>query len=277
MQKNKKQYAVLSLSGGLDSSTLLLHLLSNDYNVKAISFDYGQKHKIELNRVRLLIDLLDKHKLNVSHDFFKLKDLNKIVQSSLLQGGEEVPEGFYEEDNMKLTVVPNRNKIFASIIQAAALSIKNRTKPGDEVVIAMGIHAGDHQIYKDCRQEFRDADLKAFHEGNWEADDIAYYTPYLNVSKFEILQDGLKCCEKLGLDFDEVYKNTFTSYKPVYSKKYRKWFSDYKSGSSIERILAFHELGRPDPTPYSDETGEIIAWDVVVSHALKSENEFKNK
>jgi 7-cyano-7-deazaguanine synthase len=271
------KYAVLSLSGGMDSSTLLLHLLANDFQVRAISFDYGQKHKIELNRVRLLTSYLDQHKLQVSHTFFDLKDLNKITQSNLMQGGEEIPEGFYAEDNMKLTVVPNRNKIFSSIIQAAALSIKDRAKPEDQVVIAMGIHSGDHAIYPDCRQEFRDLDLKTFHVGNWGADGIVYYTPYLEVGKYEILKDGQESCKRLGLDFDEVYRRTFTSYKPIYSKKYQRWYSDYKSGSSVERILAFHELGVPDPNIYSDETGEKIAWDIVVAHALKLKEEFENK
>ena len=93
---------------------------------------------------------------------------------------------------MKDTVVPNRNKMFSSIIQAVALSIAN--EKNCSVEIAMGIHAGDHAIYPDCRQEFRDADYKAFLEGNWDADKVTYYTPYLNGDKFDILKDGEICC-----------------------------------------------------------------------------------
>jgi 7-cyano-7-deazaguanine synthase len=73
---------------------------------------------------------------------------------------------------MKATVVPNRNKIFASITQAVALSVANRT--GENCDIAMGIHAGDHSIYPDCRQEFRDADDEAFRLGNWDAERVHY-------------------------------------------------------------------------------------------------------
>ena len=119
---------------------------------------------------------------------------------------------------MKETVVPNRNKMFASITQAVALSVANRTE--DVCDIALGIHAGDHAVYPDCRQEFRDADDAAFRIGNWNADRVGYFTPYLNTDKFGILQDGEKLCEILGIDFDEVYKRTNTSYKAlkVYSR-----------------------------------------------------------
>jgi 7-cyano-7-deazaguanine synthase len=97
------------------------------------------------------------------------------LDSALVTGGDDVPEGHYAEDNMKATVVPNRNKIFASITQAVALSVANRTE--ENCCIAMGIHAGDHAIYPDCRQEFRDADDYAFRVGNWDAERVSYFTP----------------------------------------------------------------------------------------------------
>ena len=151
---------------------------------------------------------------------------------------------------MKATVVPNRNKIFASITQAVALSKANET--GDDTDIALGIHAGDHAVYPDCRQEFRDADDAAFRIGNWDADRVGYFTPYLNTDKFGILKDGEVLCDKLGIEFDEVYKRTNTSYKP-----YPSGNSDYKSASSVERIEAFIALGRKDPVQYEDETGPV--------------------
>ena len=163
-----KKQAVLSLSGGMDSSTVLLHLLANDYEVTAVSFNYGQKHNIELERAQQLVDYLKENSYNVNYQEITLFGLVDLLNSNLVQGGEEVPEGHYEEENMKDTVVPNRNKMFSSIIQAVALSIAN--EKNCEVKIAMGIHAGDHAIYPDCRQEFRDADYKAFTEGNWDAD-----------------------------------------------------------------------------------------------------------
>jgi 7-cyano-7-deazaguanine synthase len=168
---------------------------------------------------------------------------------------------------MKATVVPNRNKIFASITQAVALSVANRT--GETCDIALGIHSGDHAVYPDCRQEFRDADDAAFRIGNWEAERVGYFTPYLEGDKFTILQDGEVLCKELGLDFDEVYSRTNTSYKPILWKwtgtdntLYEKWYSDYKSASSVERIEAFIKLGRKDPVDYADEKGPVT-WEVA--------------
>ena len=267
-----KKQAVLSLSGGMDSSSLLLHLLANGYEVTALGFDYGQKHKVELERAKSLVEYLNSKDQSVIHQVIKLDGLSKLLNSTLVEGGKDVPEGHYEQSNMKDTVVPNRNKIFASLIQAVALSIATRPinedcSIGQDVVIAMGIHAGDHAIYPDCRQDFRDADFDAFIIGNWNAELVSVYTPYLEVNKFEILEDGLKACEQLGLDFDEVYKRTNTSYKPIFIKHTWSdfegtWYSDYKSAASVERIEAFIKLGRPDPVAYADETGPVT-WEVA--------------
>ena len=248
--------AVLSLSGGMDSSTVLLHLLRNNYEVTAVSFNYGQKHNIELERAQQLIDYLKENGHNVNYQEITLFGLVDLLNSNLVQGGEEVPEGHYEEDNMKDTVVPNRNKMFSSIIQAVALSIAN--EKNCDVKIAMGIHAGDHAIYHDCRQEFRDSDYNAFLEGNWDAKRVTYYTPYLKGDKYDILKDGETCCKLLNIDFDEVYKRTNTSYKPT-----AEGLSDYKSASSVERIEAFLKLGKKDPVEYVD------GWNVAKKHVEK--------
>ena len=280
--------AVLSLSGGMDSSTLLIHLLANGYKVTALSFDYGQKHRVELERAQQLVDYLNNSGKTfkdraiwepITYQVIKLDGLTSLLNSALVSGGDEVPEGHYEEDNMKATVVPNRNKIFSSITQAVALSIANETE--SPVKIAMGIHAGDHAIYPDCRQEFRDADYKAFCEGNWEASRVSYYTPYLEGDKFDILKDGESCCDCLGIDFDEVYKRTNTSYKPIFVKDLKNrfsgsWHSDYKSASSVERIEAFLKLGRPDPVEYADETGPV-KYEVAKNHVEKLLAEYANK
>ena len=258
--------AVLSLSGGMDSSTVLLHLLAKGYDVTAVSFDYGQKHRVELERAQQLVDYINLSRINepnINFKVIKLDGLVELLNSNLVEGGDDVPEGHYEEENMKDTVVPNRNKMFSSIIQAVALSLATKDL-GDgiiekrDVAIAMGIHAGDHAIYPDCRQEFRDADYKAFLEGNLDADLVKYYTPYLKGDKFDILKDGEVCCEKLGLDFDEVYKRTNTSYKPDSSGR-----SDYKSASSVERIEAFLKIGRKDPVEYID------GWETAKKHVEK--------
>ena len=313
----KNKHAVLSLSGGMDSSTLLLHLLSEGYQVTALSFDYGQKHKVELERASELVEYINSKELsweervqfltkeqkieygylspftdkiinyafnsweipknyNVKHQIIKLDGLSQLLNSSLVEGGSEVPEGHYADENMKDTVVPNRNKIFSSIIQAVALSIADKNDA--ECVIAMGIHAGDHAIYPDCRQEFRDIDFAAFQAGNWGAEKVQIYTPYLDTDKFGILEDGVKQCVRLGLNVDEVYKRTNTSYKPICIPKIHSvavledgtreilteniWYSDYKSASSVERIEAFIKLDYPDPVEYADETGPV-SWNVA--------------
>jgi 7-cyano-7-deazaguanine synthase len=289
-----KKQAVLSLSGGMDSSSLLLHLLANGYEVTALSFDYGQKHNVELERAKELVDYINsyctiennpkttEYPYYVKHQVIKLDGLSQLLNSALVTGGADVPEGHYAEENMKATVVPNRNKIFSSIIQAVALSVAEQKNT--ECAIAMGIHSGDHSVYPDCRQEFRDIDYQAFLSGNWGGEKVIYYTPYLDTDKFGILEDGVVCCETLGLDFNEVYSRTNTSYKPIqlandnttelydketFAPKYPfKWYSDYKSASSVERVEAFIKLGRPDPAEYADENGPVT-WEHVVNEVTK--------
>ena len=284
-----KKHVVVSLSGGMDSSTLLLRCLKEYDSVTAISFDYGQKHRVELERAQSLVDYINgnpekpiKSCFPINYRQIQLNGLVDLLDSALVTGGEDVPEGHYAEDNMKATVVPNRNKIFASITQAVALSVANRF--GDICDIALGIHAGDHAIYPDCRQEFRDADDAAFRIGNWDAERVGYFTPYLDGNKFTILQDGEVLCEELGLDFDEVYSRTNTSYKPIKMVKTEKrfegtknemnvffevWYSDYKSASSVERVEAFIKLGRPDPAPYADLELGPVSWEFVVEQVTK--------
>jgi 7-cyano-7-deazaguanine synthase len=197
----------------------------------------------------------------VAYRVIKLDGLVDLLHSALVTGGDEVPEGHYAEENMKATVVPNRNKIFASITQAVALSIADKT--GEQCDIAMGIHAGDFSIYPDCRAEFRDADDAAFRLGNWGAEKVGYFTPYIHGMKFDILKDGEVLCEELGLNFNEVYSRTNTSYKPT-----PEGWSDFRSASSVERVEAFIKLGRPDPVVYG-ENGKIVPWEVVKAHVEK--------
>jgi 7-cyano-7-deazaguanine synthase len=258
--------AVLSLSGGMDSSTLLLRLLADGYEVTALSFDYGQKHKVELERAQSLVQYLNSQVPHFGYPLIrfqviKLDGLAQLLNSTLVTGGADVPEGHYAEENMKATVVPNRNKIFSSIIQAVALSVSEQKNTN--CVIAMGIHSGDHAIYPDCREEFRDADFEAFKSGNWGADKVSLYTPYLKSTKFGILRDGEKCCDQMHIDFDSVYEKTNTSYKPIQIDG--KWYSDYKSASSVERVEAFIKLQRKDPVQYADEGGPVT-WEQVVEH-----------
>jgi 7-cyano-7-deazaguanine synthase len=263
------KHCVISLSGGMDSSTLLLRAIKEYDSVTALSFNYGQKHVVELERAQSLINYLNTSGYDVKYRQIKLDGLSDLLNSALVTGGDDVPEGHYEQDNMKATVVPNRNKIFASIVQSVALSVANETE--EQTDIALGIHAGDHAIYPDCRQEFRDADDNAFRMGNWDHERVGYFTPYLEGDKFDILKDGEVLCAYLNIDFDEVYSRTNTSYKPIWIPNQKltgmsgNWYSDYKSASSVERIEAFLKLGRPDPVEYANEAGPVT-WDVARQH-----------
>jgi len=274
----KKKNVVLSLSGGMDSSTLLLRCLNEYENIVCVSFDYGQKHKEELNKARELVEYLNLNphrsfitpsKVTINypqtkHRVIELKGLSELLVSGLIEGGTEVPEGHYEQSNMKETVVPNRNKLFSSIIQSIALSIANETEECCD--IAMGIHAGDFNIYPDCRPEFRDADQKAFRLGNWNWENVKYFTPYLEGMKIDILKDGVRLCEELGLKFKEIYKRTITSYKLITIEG--KVYSDYKSASSVERIEAFIKLDKKDPTLYADQNGPV-KWETAKNHVME--------
>ena len=271
------KHVVVSLSGGMDSSTLFLRALAETKKtggtVTALSFWYGQKHSVEIMRAHNLVSYVQNHGFpGVRYETISLDGLPELLNSALVNGGDEVPEGHYAHDNMKATVVPNRNKIFASITQAVALSVADQTE--ENVAIALGIHAGDHAIYPDCRQEFRDADDHAFRVGNWGAERVNYFTPYLLGDKYDILLDGVELCKELDLDFDTVYASTNTSYKPILIDDV--WYSDYKSASSVERIEAFIKLGRPDPVNYADENGPV-SWEVAKAHVLNVLEEYEKE
>lgn len=239
------KHAVLSLSGGMDSTCLLIRLLKEGYSVSALSFDYGQKHHVELDRAAQNILYLQEKGYPISHNILDLSCLKYILGSSLLDEGVDVPEGHYNDETMKSTVVPNRNAIFSSIVFGHALSIAS--KYNTEVVICLGIHSGDHAIYPDCRKEFRDAIGHAFRIGNWGGDLVSYYTPYLENDKTAILKGCLDDCVVLNLDFDTILKNTNTSYNPDTQGR-----SSGKSGADVERIEAFLNIGRRDPVEYQD-------------------------
>jgi 7-cyano-7-deazaguanine synthase len=183
-----KNQAVLSLSGGMDSSTLLLHLLANDYEVVALSFYYGQKHKIELERAQELISYLRTKGYNVKHQIITLGGLSDLLVSGLVDNNSmELKKGHYAHENALTTVVPNRNAIMASIAYAVALSKVKQTNM--DCIIALGTHMGDYDnkkqsgIYPDCSEEFKNALEHAFKIGNWDSERVNYYAPYNTTDK----------------------------------------------------------------------------------------------
>ena len=246
----------------MDSTGLLLHLLARGCRVYGISYDYGQKHKLELDRLKSNLTYLSSRGHEVSHEVVDISVLGALYNSSLTTEGWDIPEGHYEQDSMKETVVPNRNAIFSSIAYGYALSIANKTN--EEVNLCLGVHSGDHAIYPDCRPEFYDAIHHAFTIGNWDSERVCMYLPYLNGDKYTILKDAQESIEKLGLDFDEIFRNTNTSYNPD-----SKGRASGKTGADVERILAFHQLGVPDPVTY------IKPWEDVLADALKLQQKHK--
>ena len=236
--------AAISFSGGMDSTSLLLHLIRNDYNIYALSYDYGQKHRIELDKANQNIKYLLSKNIIINHTTINLSDCINILSSSLTSKNIQIPQGHYEHENMKSTFVPNRNAIFSSILYGYALSI-SKDNNNAEILVSLGVHSGDHTIYPDCREDFYIDLFKTFKKGNWDSNQIKLYLPYLKLDKSQILLDAKKSINYLKLDFNKVFKNTLTSYEPDKSGK-----SSGKTGSDIERILAFNKIGIKDPIDY---------------------------
>jgi 7-cyano-7-deazaguanine synthase len=255
---------VMALSGGMDSTSLLLNALAAGKKVSCISYNYGQKHSVELTRASNNIAYLQDKGLSIEHHIVDLTSAMTLFESSLINEGTTVPEGHYEEDQMKSTVVPNRNAIFASILYGYALSVAKRENTNVE--IALGVHSGDHAIYPDCRPEFYQTLEHAFAVGNWDSHTVSFHLPYIDGDKVTILKDALASCDKTGLNFDRVFENTITSYNPDKDGR-----SSGRSGSDVERILAFNALDLVDPIEYTEP------WETVLAAALETERKHKDE
>ena len=253
---------VMALSGGMDSTALLVRMLAKGCTVTCISYDYGQKHAIELERASANIAYLQSKGHTVDHVQADLSSVMSMFDSSLTDPDSDIPEGHYEEEQMKQTVVPNRNAIFSSILYGYALTVSSREDV--DVTVTLGVHSGDHAIYPDCRPDFYDALMQAFDIGNWSSDRVVADLPYMECDKATILRDAMASCEALGLDFDVVFANTNTSYSPD-----ERGRSLGRTGADVERILAFHAIGRKDPVEY------VEGWDVVLRDAIKTQMEYE--
>lgn len=258
----KIKVPVISLSGGMDSSALLLHALAGfgEVPVYSLSFDYGQKHKIELERLQKNLSLLRSKGFCVRHSVVDLSVLGTLFHSALTSANWQPPEGHYAEESMRATVVPNRNAIFSSIVYGYALSVAKENNC--QASICLGVHSGDHAIYPDCRPDFYTAMSEAFKIGNWDSENVDFYLPYLRGDKVSILRDATNCCLQLGVDFYEYFGNTVTSYAPDELGR-----ASGKTGSDVERILAFDALGIEDPIEYQEP------WETVVKRARELDKE----
>lgn len=214
--------SVIILSGGMDSCTML-HEYRNHIAL-AITFDYGstQNHREQQYAVKQC------QALGVKHIIIPLDFMHRYFKSALLESPDAIPEGNYDDENMKATVVPFRNGIMLAI--ACGIAESNGLH---RVMIAN--HAGDHTIYPDCRQSFIDAMSAAMQHGTY--DGIKVFAPYTTLSKTDIARHG----KALGVD----YAMTYSCYKG--GEKHCG-----KCGTCRERIEALRDAGIPDPTPYEE-------------------------
>lgn len=242
----EKKLAVLSISGGMDSTCLLLKLLSEGYEVWCYAFYYGQKHQVELKKLSSNLKFLLEKDFPVKFQIINLSDCFAGSQSSLHQNGEAIPEGHYADENMKSTVVENRNVIFASIVYGKALALAK--KFDTEVEIYLGIHKGDHAIYPDCTPESRAACEHAFTISNWDGDKVSYKAPFVNIDKGEVLKEGLLAMDAMNFSEEEkirILRYTHTCYNPD-----EKGRACGRCGSCTERLEAFASNSLGDPAEY---------------------------
>lgn len=204
-------------SGGGDSTTLLYDLIDQGKEVYALSFDYGQKHKIELTYAKRTTD-----KLNVSHKIININEISNLLISSALIGDNVIlPQTSYKKDNIGITEVPFRNTLFLSIAAQFAYSI-------DACCVYYAAHAGDHELYPDCRIDYFQNMKLAIELGSTK--NITLLAPYIKLSKSDIIQKGIK----LGID----YADTWTCYS---GEK-----TDCNCATCIERKDAFKKLNMED-------------------------------
>jgi 7-cyano-7-deazaguanine synthase len=213
------------VSGGMDSTVLAYKLAKQGDLIGMVSIHYGQKHVKELAKAKWTADYL-----GVEHIVCNLCGLAPALRgSALTDPNGVVPEGHYAAENMKATVVPNRNMILMSVAVAAAISRKADA-------VAYGAHAGDHAIYPDCRPEFATALAAAVALCDYGPPLLL--SPFINYTKAEIC--------RMGIDMGVNFSQTWTCYNGGE-------ISCGRCGTCVERLEAFSLAGGEDPLPYIDK------------------------
>jgi len=226
---------VLGFSGGLDSTSLLLYHLHAGNSVKTVQFLYGQLHDKEVYAAQRLLDYLMPQFPRQISDFGVIRLPDIFSGSALISNDpDDIPEGHYHQKNMEKTVVPNRNGVFMNILASICIGLQY-----DKIGIA--VHQGDHFIYHDCRPEYIKAMENAIMLSSFPG--IKVHCPFLDSDKGKILRAALQWCDELKINFDEIYSRTWTCYKG-------QELACGKCGSCVERLEAFHTVGRKDPVEY---------------------------
>ncbi len=222
--------AVAVYSGGMDSTAMLYRMRELGIEIKgALSVNYGQKHFKELEVAASYC-----RELGIQHKVADLSGLQDLFgKSSLTNSDEDVPEGHYEEDQMKSTVVPNRNMILLATATAWAVSLEAEA-------VAYAAHGGDHAIYPDCREEFASALDKAIRLCDWSK--VFLYRPFVRSNKAEIAALGAR----LGAGLEK----TWSCYKGGELHCGR-------CGTCVERREAFYLAGVEDRTPYAKSAPSV--------------------
>ena len=218
----ERKDALIVISGGMDSTTMLYEY--KDEIALAVTFDYGAKHGAK----EIPLAKMHCERLGIEHIVIEMDFMTKYFESSLLTGGEDIPEGRYDDENMRSTVVPFRNGIMLAV--AAGMAESNGLKH-----VMMANHGGDHAIYPDCRPEFVDSMSKAISAGTYE--HLTILAPYTNITKTDIAVRG----KRLGVD----YARTWSCYKG--GEKHCG-----KCGTCTERREALAAAGIEDTTQYED-------------------------
>lgn len=217
---------VVIYSGGMDSYTVLHRAIREGLDVHALSFDYGQRHARELDIAAHVCK-----QLNIPHQIVDIRAIHSLIDNSVLTNPDQaMPTGDYADDNLRATIVPNRNMILLSLAIAKAVNIGAGR-------VDYGAHGGDHVLYPDCRPEFVDAMNHVAGIANFEP--VSLHAPYLRTTKADILREGLA----MGLD----YQYTWTCYEG-------RELACGECGSCLERLDAFAANSAVDPLPYASQT-----------------------